>query len=181
MATIVTYPQYWACTADGRYSQRTDLARLPYRSLESTKQANIPRLVDRLGIRNLMAPIRSAFDALGPVLPDIAAEIGLADRDPGLLRHPRFQRLAAAASGCAHGALYGCIDRHMGRQFRRRRRSHPSRREARCARQCGCLWPGRAVLPLHGRPRVRNSFRRNRQCSASGAACRSSARSLQET
>ncbi|EJZ16421.1 putative L-xylulose kinase involved in competition for nodulation, partial [Rhizobium sp. Pop5] len=30
----------------------------------------------RLAIRDLMAPIRSAFDALGPVLPDIADEIG---------------------------------------------------------------------------------------------------------
>jgi sugar (pentulose or hexulose) kinase len=39
-------------------------------------------LVDTLGLRDLMAPLRSAFDALGPVLPEIANEIGLPSAVP---------------------------------------------------------------------------------------------------
>ena len=44
-----------------------------------------------------MAPLRRAGDRLGPVLPEVAAATGLDRRHAGLLRHPRFQRLAAAA------------------------------------------------------------------------------------
>jgi sugar (pentulose or hexulose) kinase len=42
------------------------------------KSAEYSPLVDRLGIREQMAPLRSAFDALGPISADIAADIGVA-------------------------------------------------------------------------------------------------------
>ena len=79
--TILTYPQYWAYRLTGVASNEatslgchTDLW-LPFEGTYSP-------LVDRLGIRTLMAPIRSAFDELGPVRPAIAQEIGLVSPIP---------------------------------------------------------------------------------------------------
>ncbi|WFU91603.1 FGGY-family carbohydrate kinase (plasmid) [Rhizobium sp. CC1099] len=81
VATIVTYPQYWAARLTGvTANELTSLG--CHTDLWNPKTGEYSSLVDRLGIRNLMAPIRSAFDALGPVLPDIAAEIGLATEIP---------------------------------------------------------------------------------------------------
>ena len=74
--TILTYPQYWAYRLTGVAANEatslgchTDLW-LPFDGTYSP-------LVDELGIRPQMAPIRSAFDALGAIRPEIAAEIGL--------------------------------------------------------------------------------------------------------
>jgi sugar (pentulose or hexulose) kinase len=81
VATILTYPQYWAYRLTGIAANEatslgchTDLW-LPFEGTYSP-------LVDRLDIRELMAPIRSAFDALGPVRAEIAQEIGLASPVP---------------------------------------------------------------------------------------------------
>ncbi|MDH4441596.1 MAG: FGGY-family carbohydrate kinase [Rhizobium sp.] len=81
VATILTYPQYWAYKLTGLAANEatslgchTDLW-LPFEGTYSP-------LVDRLDIRKLMAPIRSAFDALGPVRADIAEDIGLSHRVP---------------------------------------------------------------------------------------------------
>ncbi|MFP3435072.1 L-fuculose kinase, partial [Paraburkholderia sp. SIMBA_061] len=41
------------------------------------KESAFSPLVDRLDIREKFPPLRSAFDALGNVLPEIAEEIGL--------------------------------------------------------------------------------------------------------
>ncbi|MFS2180363.1 FGGY-family carbohydrate kinase [Rhizobium pisi] len=74
---ILTYAQYWAARLTGvAANELTSLG--CHTDLWNPKVGSYSSLVDRLGIRDLMAPIRSAFDALGPVLPDIAAELGLA-------------------------------------------------------------------------------------------------------
>lgn len=79
--TILTYPQYWAYRLTGVAANEatslgchTDLW-LPFEGTYSP-------LVDRLGIRALMAPTRSAFDALGQIRPEIAGELGLTKAVP---------------------------------------------------------------------------------------------------
>ncbi|UTS87420.1 FGGY-family carbohydrate kinase [Rhizobium anhuiense] len=76
-ATILTYAQYWTARLTGiAANELTSLG--CHTDLWNPRAGSYSSLVDRLGIRDLMAPIRSAFDALGPVLPEIAAELGLA-------------------------------------------------------------------------------------------------------
>ncbi|NNH62010.1 FGGY-family carbohydrate kinase [Rhizobium laguerreae] len=77
VATILTYAQYWTARLTGvAANELTSLG--CHTDLWNPRAGRYSSLVDRLAIRGLMAPIRSAFDALGPVLPDIAAELGLA-------------------------------------------------------------------------------------------------------
>ncbi|ARM15374.1 MULTISPECIES: FGGY-family carbohydrate kinase [Rhizobium] len=77
VATILTYAQYWTARLTGvAANELTSLG--CHTDLWNPRAGGYSSLVDRLGIRALMAPIRSAFDALGPVLPDITAELGLA-------------------------------------------------------------------------------------------------------
>jgi len=74
--TILTYPQYWAFRLTGiAVSEVTSLG--CHTDLWRPRDGKYSSLVDRLGIRGLMAPVRSAFDVLGPVLPEIAQKIGL--------------------------------------------------------------------------------------------------------
>ncbi|MBW9117941.1 FGGY-family carbohydrate kinase [Rhizobium cauense] len=76
VTTIVTYPQYWASRLTGVVSNEvTSLG--CHTDLWAPRESTYSSLVDTLGIRSLMAPIHSAFDALGPVLPAINKEIGL--------------------------------------------------------------------------------------------------------
>lgn len=76
VATIVTYPQYWAARLTGvAANEVTSLG--CHTDLWNPKTGAYSSLVDTLGIRPLMAPIRPAFDALGPVLPEIAETIGV--------------------------------------------------------------------------------------------------------
>ncbi len=75
VAAIVTYPQYWAARLTGvAANEATSLG--CHTDLWNPGNGEYSSLVDTLGIRSLMAPIRSAFDALGSVRPEIAAEIG---------------------------------------------------------------------------------------------------------
>lgn len=76
VATILTYPQYWAHRLTGIAANEatslgchTDLWRPFERSYSS--------LVARLGIADLMAPIRSAFDVLGETTPAVTEQLGL--------------------------------------------------------------------------------------------------------
>lgn len=81
VATILTYPQYWTARLAGIASNEvTSLG--CHTDLWNPREGRYSSLVDTLGIRNLMAPIRSAFDPLGPVLPDIAEAIGLTREIP---------------------------------------------------------------------------------------------------
>lgn len=81
VATILTYPQYWAFRLTGiAANEATSLG--CHTDLWNPTTDTYSSLVDTLGIRTLMAPIRSAFDALGPILPDLATDIGLAKDVP---------------------------------------------------------------------------------------------------
>ncbi len=81
VATILTYPQYWAFRLSGvAANEVTSLG--CHTDLWNPTTQNYSSLVDTLGIRALMAPVRSAFDALGPVLPALAGEMGLAKAVP---------------------------------------------------------------------------------------------------
>jgi sugar (pentulose or hexulose) kinase len=76
VATIVTYAQYWAARLTGvAANEVTSLG--CHTDLWNPKAGHYSSLVDTLGIRPLMAPIRPAFDALGPVMPEIAEAIGI--------------------------------------------------------------------------------------------------------
>ncbi|WP_416408064.1 FGGY-family carbohydrate kinase [Agrobacterium rosae] len=73
---ILTYPQYWAYRLTGvKANEATSLG--CHTDLWQPGKATFSSLPETLGIANLLAPVRSAFDALGPVLPEIAAEIGV--------------------------------------------------------------------------------------------------------
>jgi sugar (pentulose or hexulose) kinase len=75
--TILTYPQYWAFRLTGvAANEVTSLG--CHTDLWRPRDGDYSSLVDALAIRDLMAPIRSAFDAIGTVRPDIAERIGLA-------------------------------------------------------------------------------------------------------
>jgi len=76
VATIVMYPQYWTGRLAGVFSNEvTSLG--CHTDLWDPRHGRYSSLVDTLGIRELMAPIRSAFDPLGMVLPGVTREIGL--------------------------------------------------------------------------------------------------------
>jgi sugar (pentulose or hexulose) kinase len=76
VATILTYAQYWSARLTGiATNEATSLG--CHTDLWNPKTGAYSSLVDTLTIRGRMAPIHSAFDALGSVLPDIAEEIGL--------------------------------------------------------------------------------------------------------
>ncbi|PZM08195.1 FGGY-family carbohydrate kinase [Rhizobium tubonense] len=76
VATITTYPQYWAWRLTGiAANEVTSLG--CHTDLWSPRTCEYSSLIDTLGLRARMAPLRSAFDALGPVLPEIANQIGL--------------------------------------------------------------------------------------------------------
>jgi sugar (pentulose or hexulose) kinase len=81
VATIVTYPQYWAARLTGiAANELTSLG--CHTDLWNPKAATYSSLVDKLGIRALMAPVRSAFDTLGPVLPEVVEKIGISTSIP---------------------------------------------------------------------------------------------------
>ncbi|UHS60245.1 carbohydrate kinase [Agrobacterium vaccinii] len=73
---ILTYPQYWAYRLTGvKANEATSLG--CHTDLWQPGKSTFSSLPDRLGIANLLALVRSAFDVLGTVLPDIAARIGI--------------------------------------------------------------------------------------------------------
>jgi sugar (pentulose or hexulose) kinase len=76
VADILTYAQYWSARLTGVVAnEATSLG--CHTDLWNPRTGAYSSLVDTLAIRDRMAPIRSAFDALGPVLPGIAEEIGI--------------------------------------------------------------------------------------------------------
>jgi len=73
---IVTYPQYWAFRLTGvAANEATSLG--CHTDLWRPQEGTYSLLIESLGISSLMAPLRSAFDVLGPILPDLAEHIGL--------------------------------------------------------------------------------------------------------
>jgi sugar (pentulose or hexulose) kinase len=82
-AAILMYPQYWAFRLTGvRANEATSLG--CHTDLWDVRRGDFSALVDRMGSRRLMAPVRRAGERLGPVLPEIAAASGLAADTPVL-------------------------------------------------------------------------------------------------
>ncbi|MDI6835676.1 MAG: FGGY-family carbohydrate kinase [Rhizobiaceae bacterium] len=76
VGTILTYPQYWAFRLTGiAANEVTSLG--CHTDLWNPGEGRYSTLLDRLEIRGKMASIRSAFDVLGPVLPEVREVIGL--------------------------------------------------------------------------------------------------------
>ncbi|UJW75012.1 FGGY-family carbohydrate kinase [Rhizobium sp. SL42] len=76
VATILVYPQYWAYRLTGvAANEGTSLG--CHTDLWQPFAASYSSLVDRLGIRKQLAPVRSAFDALGAIKPELAGRLGL--------------------------------------------------------------------------------------------------------
>lgn len=79
--TIVTYPQYWGFRLTGVAA--TDVTSLGcHTDLWNPHEARFSPLVDELGIAGTMAPARSSYEILGPVLSEIAARTGLGPDTP---------------------------------------------------------------------------------------------------
>jgi sugar (pentulose or hexulose) kinase len=73
---ILTLPQYWAFRMTGvAASEATSLG--CHTDLWDPATATYSSLVDRMDWRDLFPPIRSAFDALGPLHADICARTGV--------------------------------------------------------------------------------------------------------
>ena len=110
-----------------------DLARLPHRSLEPRREGFFePRGPARLAREDGAAALR-----LRPARPGHAGARAAArarSRHAGLLRHPRFQRLAAPASRRARPALHGRLDGNLDHRARRRRQHRKARPAPRRAR-----------------------------------------------
>lgn len=81
VSTILTYPQYWAFRLTGiAANEKTSLGChtdlwLPFAGRYSS-------LVEDLDLATRMAPLRSAFDVLGDVRPDVASSLGLSKPVP---------------------------------------------------------------------------------------------------
>jgi sugar (pentulose or hexulose) kinase len=73
---FLTYPQYWAWRLCGvMASEVTSLG--CHTDLWAPYSADFSSMVDRMGWRPLFPPLRKAWDALGPIKPEIAASTGL--------------------------------------------------------------------------------------------------------
>lgn len=78
---LVTYPQYWAWRLTGVGA--TEVTSLGcHTDLWNPRYQSFSTLVPRLGLEARMAPLRPAFDQLGPVLPHVARRIGLTGNVP---------------------------------------------------------------------------------------------------
>ncbi len=78
---IVTYPQYWAGRLTGIAANETTSLGC-HTDLWNPRAKAFSSLVDRLGIRPLMAPVRSAFDVLGTIRQPVASQTGLSPAIP---------------------------------------------------------------------------------------------------
>ena len=80
-SAILTYPQYWAFRLTGVLaSELTSLG--CHTGLWDFGAGDYSALVDRLGIRGKLPPLRSAFDELGPITPEFADQTGLSPKVP---------------------------------------------------------------------------------------------------
>ncbi|MBN9031613.1 MAG: carbohydrate kinase [Rhizobiales bacterium 63-7] len=76
VATILTYPQYWAYRLTGVLANEITSIGC-HTDLWNPWAADYSTLVDRMGWRKKMPPMRRADEKLGPLRRDIAAETGL--------------------------------------------------------------------------------------------------------
>ena len=81
VASILTYPQYWAFRLCGiAANEATSLG--CHTDLWNPQRRDFSSLVDRQDWRGLMAPVRAADDLLGAVTPAVAAATGLPPETP---------------------------------------------------------------------------------------------------
>ena len=81
--SIVTYPQYWGHRLTGVLA--SDVSSLgSHTDLWNPFEAEFSSLVDRLEIKEKMAPARKSTDVLGQLLPEIASRTGLTLETPVL-------------------------------------------------------------------------------------------------
>ncbi|OLP42370.1 FGGY-family carbohydrate kinase [Rhizobium oryziradicis] len=74
--TILTYPQYWAFRLTGvAANEVTSLG--CHTDLWNPASRQYSQLVEKLGLLEKMAPVRAAFDVLGPLKREIADQLGL--------------------------------------------------------------------------------------------------------
>lgn len=82
-AHILTYPQYWGHRLTGVVA--SDVTSIGcHTDLWSPQNGDFSDLVERLRIKDKMAPVRRSSDILGPILPDIAAATDLSTNTPVL-------------------------------------------------------------------------------------------------
>ncbi|TPI22505.1 FGGY-family carbohydrate kinase [Mesorhizobium sp. B4-1-1] len=80
-AAMLMYPQYWTLRLTGvAANEVTSLG--CHTDLWNPWTSNYSSLVDRMGWRRLMAPVRPAKDRLGPILPELAQRTGLDPQTP---------------------------------------------------------------------------------------------------
>ena len=80
---ILTYPQYWGFRLTGVMA--TDVTSLgSHTDLWNPREGRFSSLVGKLGISDKIAPTRKPAEVLGPILPNISAETGLAPESPVL-------------------------------------------------------------------------------------------------
>ncbi|RWX69057.1 carbohydrate kinase, partial [Mesorhizobium sp. M4B.F.Ca.ET.089.01.1.1] len=80
-AAILMYPQYWAQRLTGvTANEVTSLG--CHTDLWNPWTSDYSTLVDKMGWRRLMAPVRPAKDRLGPILPALAQQTGLDPQTP---------------------------------------------------------------------------------------------------
>ena len=81
--SILPYPQYWAWRLSG--VEATEVTSLGcHTDLWNPGKADFSQMVDAMGWRELMPPLRAAGDRLGPILPAIARRTGLDPQTPVL-------------------------------------------------------------------------------------------------
>ncbi|RWM18803.1 MAG: carbohydrate kinase [Mesorhizobium sp.] len=80
-AAMLMYPQYWALRLTGvAANEVTSLG--CHTDLWNPWKADFSSLVDKMGWRRLMTPVRPAKDQLGPILPELATRTGLDPQTP---------------------------------------------------------------------------------------------------
>lgn len=80
-AALVTYPQYWGYRLTGAYA--CDVSSLGcHTDLWNPHTGSFSKLVQRLGIADLVGAPRKCSDILGTLLPDIAERTGLSPTTP---------------------------------------------------------------------------------------------------
>ena len=80
-AHVLTYPQYWGSRLTGQVA--CDVTSIGcHTDLWCPKTREFSDLVDKLGIKDKISPVRKSTDILGTVLPDIATRTGLSTDVP---------------------------------------------------------------------------------------------------
>ncbi len=81
ISTVLTYPQYWGYRLTGVLASEVTSFGC-HTDLWAPWQGGFSSLVERLGLKDRMAPLKRAGDSLGTVLPEVAERTGLPEGLP---------------------------------------------------------------------------------------------------